>query len=135
MMVRLRSVVVALTGFSALGCSTVTECDCAVPFGVIFGTVSGATTRTLIEARVGPGPCRDDYFPTTVVEQRLTETNGSYEVQFPLPSPGSMCVVVTAETAELPLLKATQRVEAVLVRATLADPPQRIRVDVTLPPR
>lgn len=132
---QLRNVVAGLIGFSALGCGTVTECDCAVPFGVIFGTIGGTSTRALVEARVGPGPCRDDYFPTSVVEKRLSEANGSYEVQFPLPSPGSVCVVITAETTELPLLKATQRVDAVLARATLDDPTQRIRVDVTLPPR
>lgn len=134
-MVPRRGLVAGLIGFAALGCTTVTECDCAVPFGVIFGTVSGSNSRALIEARVGPGPCRDDYFPTTVVEKRLTEANGSYEVQFALPAPGGACVVVTAETAEPPLLKATQRVDVVIGKTTLADPAPKIRVDVTLPPR
>ena len=134
-MAHLRSVAAVLIGFSALGCRNVAVCDCAVPFGVIFGTVSGATTRALIEARVGPGPCRDDYFPTVVVEKRLAETNGSYEVQFSLPAPGSACVVVTAETAEPPVLKATKRREVVLGPTTVADPAPRIQVDVTLPPR
>jgi hypothetical protein len=134
-MVHVRSVVAGLIGISTLGCSTVTQCDCAVPYGVIFGTVSGTTSRALIEARVGPGPCRDDYFPTTVVEKRVAEANGSYEVQFALPAPGGACVVVTAEESEPPLLKATQRVDVVLGRTTLVDPAPRIRVDVTLPPR
>jgi hypothetical protein len=131
----LRSVVTALCGFTVLGCTTVTECDCAVPFGVIFGTVSGSGSRALIEARVGPSPCRDDYFPTGIVEKRLAEANGSYEVQFALPAPGGACVVVTAETSEPPLLKATQRVDVVLGRTTVADPAPRIRVDVAMPPR
>jgi hypothetical protein len=96
-MLHLRSVVAGLIGISALGCRTVTECDCAVPFGFIFGNGSGSATRALVEARVGPGPCRDDYFPTTVVEKRLAEANGSYEVQFFLPAPGAACVVVTAD--------------------------------------
>ena len=132
-MVHLRSVIAGLIGFGAVGCGTVTECDCAVPFGVIFGTVSGSSSRALIEARVGPGPCRDDYFPTTVVEKRLAEASGSYEVQFWLPAPGAACVVVTAETSELPSVKATQRVDVVFARTTVADPAPRIRVDVTLP--
>ena len=134
-MVHLRSVAAALMGITVLGCGTVTECDCAVPFGVIFGTISGGSAPRLIEARVGPGPCRDDYFPTTVVEKRQVDANGSYEVQFALPAPGGACVVVTAETVELPLVKATQRVDVVLARTTLADPAPRIRVDVTLPSR
>jgi hypothetical protein len=115
------------------GCGTSTECDCIAPTVVVAGSVTGAASPVRIEARTAPSPCRDD--ATAAGSNNITDTqsDGTYRVGVPLPSPGPACVVVTATKFSDRPVTVTRRVEATVTKMPVTGP-QEIRVDVAFTP-
>lgn len=126
-----RFTLVALLAVTAVACTTVTECDCIAPTAFVHGTVSGASAPVNVEVRMAPGDCSGGSVPSGSVNQGRADANGVYEVVLYLNKTGPTCLVVTAQTLDLPLAAVTKRV-AVTLQPFDAASPQRIRVDLAL---
>ena len=117
----------------AAGCGMSTECDCIAPTVVVAGSVTGAASPVRVEARTAPSPCRDDATAAGSLNIADTQSDGTYRVGLPLPSPGPTCVIVTATKLSDRPVTVTRRVEATVTKMP-ATGPQEIRVDIALTP-
>ncbi len=117
----------------AAGCGTSTMCDCVAPTVAIVGRVIGAASPVRIEARTTPSPCPDDATAAGSVSIADTQSDGTYWVGIPLPSPGPACVIVTATKFDDRPVMVTRRVEATITTMPVTGP-QELRVDIAFTP-
>jgi len=115
------------------GCGTTTECDCVAPTVAIAGSVTGAPSPVRIQARSAQSPCPDDATAAGSPSVADTQTDGTYRVGIPLPSPGPACVIVTATKFSDRPVAVTRRVETTITTMPVTGP-QEIRVDVVFTP-
>lgn len=129
-MAHFRTLLALAAAALATACRTSTQCDCLAPMAVVFGSVTGTTAPVTVDLRTADGDCTGASAPSEKLNAARPNDRGEYELSFYHQRAGPLCLVVTAQTLELPLVSVTRRVPVSLGAPSVVDQP-RFRVDLT----
>ena len=131
-MAHVRTLLALAAAALATACRTSTQCDCLAPMAVVFGSVTGTTAPVTVDLRTADGDCTGTSAPSDKLNAARPNDRGEYELSFYHQRAGPLCLVVTAQTLELPLLSVTRRLPVSLGAPSVVVSP-RFRVDLTFP--
>ena len=128
-MPHVRTLLAVAAAVLGTACTTSTQCDCLAPMAFVFGSVSGTTAPVAVDLRTSDGDCTGSSALSDRLNLVRPNDRGEYELSFYHQKAGPLCLVVTAETLELPLLSVTRRVPVALDAPRVVNQP-RFRVDL-----